>query len=592
MKSRKLKPGLISMAWMVWWCLVGTTIAQERAPSPPPGTDLSTIAGLEARMMMMKRRLQTMESEMDVIIKASKNLAAQKQPAAVSGNLSGEVAEKLEEMNERLTTMEDDVENILGGQDKLVESTKKDRLNITGSYRVTMNNFWVTDHTPDPQLDHFELFTDANGQVATNPVTGDAIVVPKYLPYKRNLHEAYPSNWVNRFRMVMTWDITENLRFYGAMVVQKYFNELKTMTAQLDMHYTRYPRDPTMKLERAYFDWFITDWLVFSAGRVASPEGPPLDLKENTPRDATWGAQMINAEMETVMLTFHLSRFLENTFLRIYTMPFTSHETLSVMDDLSLLKSDLKSPHMDSWSGLFETKVPGLGDNVFQLGWVHVPDMRPRNMAVSVSWLKDPVYPEKPSGDSLGTYFMANTLLEVKDFLQTGFDFFGAYALDLIKPSKSRMKYNVPAPKLLDVINPTTGAVATQVDTIPYEIGMASYDDVADPTGLHVGHMFYVGARYTLPLSAQYPTRFGAEYNQGTKWHVGWESPSDLLVKKLSTKGYAGEVYVIQQLVPDHLFMRVGYIYQMRKFDGTYIGPSKDLDISLHNVYTLIDASW
>ena len=48
-------------------------------------------------------------------------------------------------------------------------------------------------------------------------------------------------------------------------------------------------------------------------------------------------------------------------------------------------------------------------------------------------------------------------------------------------------------------------------------------------------------------------TRFGIEYNQGTKYHVGWESPSDLLVKELGTQSaWAFIEQVFEKYPADH----------------------------------------
>jgi hypothetical protein len=496
--------------------------------------------------------------------------------------------EKLSEYDERITGLEDDLDGVLGVQDKLVEQAKQDRLHWTGSYRVTINNFHLVDDTIDNSLSHLELVVDDFGQPITDPATGGPMVRQIYEQRPRDLDAWYGSQWVNRLRLTMTWDVSENLRFYGQIGVFKYFNELKNHPTDLDMHTNRYPRDPNLRIERAYFDWFITDWLVLTAGRVASPEGPPAELKENTIRNATWGVQMVEAEMDAIMLTLHLNQILDGSYLRLFYLPFGSHTDFALTDDRTLFMDGGIAP-MHGFGGLLELKIPKIGDNLVQFGFVGVPVFRPRDIPFQVAGLDEPISPSDPTSQDLGGYWMATALVEFKDMGGIGLDLFAAYTMSILEPSDGRMVYEVPLS--LEVRHPQTGQVVSQVEQVArVETGLASFEKGTGTTNL--GHMVYGGFRYTWPIFGSYAPRIGAEFNRATKYHINWNSPSDLLVNRLGTKGWAWEVYWIQQLLKNHLFARLGYVQLIREYEGLYIGPTTKIDQTIDNAYLMVEANW
>jgi hypothetical protein len=420
----------------------------------------------------------------------------------------------------------------------------------------------------------------------TDPATGGPLAVPVYARAPQNVDKWYSNTWVNRLRLTMTWEITENLRFYGQAVVFKYLNDIKNNPVTLDMHTTRYPRDTTLRLERFYIDWFITDWLALSAGRITAAEGPPAEIKENSPRMSTWGVQLVEAEMETVNLTFHLKRLLEGTTLRVYYMPFTSHTDFTLNDDLKVFEDPGIDP-MHAFGSMLELKLPGLGDNLLQAAFVIVPEFRPRNIPILYPGIADPIYPIAPTSQNLGFYLESCALVELKDIAGSGLDFFASYTLTVLKPTAGRMRYQLPF--TVPVINPTTGQQVSTTQPV-YETGLASFEEGAGTTNL--GHMVYTGVRYSFPWSPEYASRLGFEFNRGTKYHISWSSMSDLLVNKYATKGNALEVYWIQQLMGESLFARLGYVTLMREYQGLYIGPTTKIDQTVSNLYLLLDARW
>lgn len=535
------------------------------------------------------KRLQAEKDDLERILRNQERIINQqneqlKKTPRLSSADKSDVSDKLEEFDDRLTALEEDLDNVLGVQDRLIDKINQDKLHWSGAYRIAMNNFHLIDTSVDSlNIEYLNVVLDDFGQPVYDPVTGSYLTEP--VPHKRNIDAWYAGTWVHRVRLTISYDITENLRFYGQLGVFKYLNEFKDIATELDMHSARYPRDQSLRFERAYLDWFITDWLVFTAGRVASPEGPPAELKENTVRNATWGVQMVEAEIEALLLTIHLSRFIERSYLRLFYIPFGVHGDFSLNDDTLLFKEEGILP-MHAWGAMLEMKFPNLGDNLWQLGWVHVLKFRPRPQEIRVEGVEGRIKPSAPTGQNLGQYIQLNTLFEAKNVFGTNVDCFAAYTLTVLQPTDDRMVYHIP----FSLPVKQDGVVIAQAEGVSeYQVGLASYNNSSDTT---FGHMVYLGVRYTPDWFGDYTPKFGFEINHGSRYHIPWASPSELLVNRLATKGWAWETYYIQQLIPDSLFVRIGFVQLLRDYTGLYIGPTPKSEQNIVNAYFLLDATW
>ncbi|MBN2719376.1 MAG: DUF3373 family protein [Deltaproteobacteria bacterium] len=499
--------------------------------------------------------------------------------------------EEYDELRERLDMMEGDIERLIGQQDKLTEKSLLDRLNWSGSYRFNTNFYHLTDKSFDAYPTHLEVVIGPQG-----PVLGpDGRYATEAIPAGyRNRKEWLSPSWTHRLKLAMTYDFGESLRFYSQLGVYKYFNETLNTIGLIDHGSNAYPRDNAFRLERVYFDWFVSDWLAFSIGRIASPDGPPTELRENQNRRSGWGVQMVNATIDTIMATVYLR---DKMYLRTFYSPFGTHMDFAVNNDVSLF-DDQGLDILHSWGALFETAIPKMEDSIFQLGFMHIPKFSPRDIDIVPPGTDLLLSPGEPTGQNLGSFLQASTLLLMKNLFDIGLDIFASYNLTMAKPTDSRMVYEYPVD--LNIINPTTGEpqlnpatnqpiVASEMQEL--QIGLVSFDD-KNPTATHFGHAVYGGLRYTPPLSENYPTRFGAEVNWGTRYHVAWSHPNDQLLNKLGNKGLAFEGYVIQQMVPKHLFCRVGYMELKRSYVGSFVGPTSAVDQRIRSIYFLVDLSW
>jgi len=441
---------------------------------------------------------------------------------------SATTAEKLQKLQARIDALEEDLDALVGSQDRAIAELNRDRLHWFGDYRLIVNNFHVYDR--EQGSGSSELFTDL---------------------------------WTHRLRLGMSWEIMDKVRFYGRLVFMKNFGELIEKPIFFDSQTTRFPRDTSLRIERAYIDWFITDWFVFTAGRVAAPEGPPAELKENTERSATWGVQMVEAEFEVVMLTTYLTALLPDTYLRLFYMPFSSVTNIDPFDDDSLFRDIGISP-MHAFGSLLELKIPAIGPNLVQVGVVYNPEFKTRFLPLFDT------LPKAPFPNTLGWFVSASALIEMKDIARSGLDLFAAYNFIYLAPSGDVVLYDFG-------------------DGFEVPLGLASLDD---PNDEHTGHMLYGGARYTVPFLQDYAPKLGFETNYGTKYAVMFTSPSDQKINKLATRGLVFEAYYIQPLVKDHLFLRFGGLHVIRQFEGSFVGPATPTNESITNLYVLLHAGW
>lgn len=498
--------------------------------------------------------------------------------------------EEYEALRERLDMMEGDIEQLLGEQDKLKEKSLLDRLNWSGSYRFNFNFYHLSDRTYDSEVTHLQLVMGDNGVPIMGP-NNQPLVVPVQAG-QRNRKDWLTPTWTHRLKLAMTYDFGDSLRFYSQLGVYKYFNESLNTTGVIDHGSNAYPRDNAFRLERVYFDWFVADWLAISIGRIASPDGPPTELKENVARRSGWGVQMVNATLDTIMATFYLG---EKMYLRTFYSPFGTHMDFAVNNEVSIF-DDQGLNILHSWGALFETAIPKMDESIFQLGFLHIPRFPPRDIDITLPGSNTTISPTSPTGQNLGMFLQASALILLKDIGNVGIDLFAAYNLTMLSPTEQRMMYEFPVS--LKIIDPTTGEFVTQgngeavtntrMQTLP--LGLASFEEGAGSKNF--GNAVYAGLRYTLPFSERYPTRLGGEINWGTKYHLAWSHPNDQLLNKLGNKGFAFEGYIIQQMVPNHLFCRIGYLELQKKFTGTFVGPTAEVEQRIRNIYFLVDLAW
>ena len=213
----------------------------------------------------LKQQLQALESK----------VSAQQQAAPAP-------QEEMQKLDERLTKVE--------------VKTASDNISWGGDIRVRYDNqSW----TINPY----------NQYMGVDPSTGMPIVVP--VP-KQNWSN--PDQWSVRLRLKMAAQITQNLKFNGRLSMYKLYGGAdvpifngQPNTVASSFNSVRIPTGDVLHVERALLRYdFPTAPFTIAFGRMNSSDGPPLEVKEETERQGTPMALMVNAEVDGVHGDWHM----------------------------------------------------------------------------------------------------------------------------------------------------------------------------------------------------------------------------------------------------------------------------------------------
>lgn len=445
-----------------------------------------------------------------------------------------------EEWEEELTvdSLQDQLWALEDRLDRVERDTVLDRINFSGDYRTIFNAIMYTTPAPtDPSVD----YTRRSGEI-----------------------------WSHRLRLGFTAQPHESVRITGRMTMYKLFGDGDAAPFIQDNQTTRQPRDSGIRVDQVWLDWFITDWLSFSAGRIAYSGGNPAELRENNQaRQATWGLTLVDGEYDSVNLTFDFSQWLEGFYVRgFYTSWFNDFDdpfgaTPFIGNDLGTLRI---------FGGNIDFSIPGAGRNFIQLGYYYVPQFKPFQIPIpNPAAAPDPLNRPVPFGDqliypveypdSLGTYQNASLLIEFYDIAGIGLDLFAAGALGVLDPNGEGIGYNFPDGMGGSGVFPLLVLSGTERADDPF-MQPPSHDT-------QLTYFAYAGMRFTPPFR-RYRPRIGFEFNFGSQHLISFATPTDQLITKLATRGKAYEAYLILP-VNDHLFFRIDYVH----LDFDYAGSGQ-----------------
>ncbi len=120
--------------------------------------------------------------------------------------------------------------------------------------------------------------------------------------------------WSLRLRLKMSAQINDNMKFMGRLSMYKLyggadvpvFNGMPN-TVQNDFSSTRVPSSDILHVERALFLYkFPTSHISLAIGRMNTSDGPPMEVREETERQGTPQAIMVNAEVDGVHVEYDL----------------------------------------------------------------------------------------------------------------------------------------------------------------------------------------------------------------------------------------------------------------------------------------------
>lgn len=468
-----------------------------------------------------------------------------------------------------------DVEDRLFDVEERLDQVEKDslldRLQWGGDYQTIFNSVIYDGPSPDP----FDRSDPSS-------------------PTTRPIERSTPEIWSHRLRLRMTAEPVDSVRVTARLVMYKIFGDSDAPPFIQDFAATRVPRDSGIRLDQAWIDWFMFDWMALSAGRIAYQEGNPAELRWNsTTRRATWGLHMVDGEYETINLTFTLAKDLGWYFRLFYASWFFDNDS-DPFGGFGFLDSG--NDNLRIIGGNTELSIPGLGKNFVQLGYYIVPDFRPFTLPIP-----DPGYdPEDdyrnappPLGDaylfpsskpdSMGSYQNASALIELYDVLGAGLDLFVSGSVGYLNPNGQGIAYEVPS----DPSDPSSPR-----REFPF-LFLASQGDEG-LTGF-----VYTGMRYTFPLEDLNEPKLGFEFNWGSRYHISFNQQTVQLINKLATRGKAYEAYVILPF-NDSLFLRGSYVFIDTDYSGSFFGPNPaafgttapEVDRQLHSFNAVLNATF
>jgi len=448
-------------------------------------------------------------------------------------------AAETEPLYERLDELEDRL-------DQVEKRSLLDRVQLGGEYRTILNSVFYkgpgTDpYDPDPM----------------NPAVG------------RPIEQKNAEIWSHRLRLSMMAEPISSVRVTARLVMYKLFGDQDAAPFVQDSYTTRLPRDAAARFDQAWIDWFVTDWLAFSAGRIAYTEGNPAELRENsTVRRATWGLHMVDGEYDTVNVTLNLSSVLDGWYARLFYASWFNDDDLDVFGGFPFLSSGTNNLRI--FGANMDFKIPGLGHNFVQLGYYVVPKFRPFYLPIpDPGFVPGDDYTHAPAPlngsllfpshmpDSMGAYQNISMLLEFYDIGELGLDFFVSGSVGFLEPNGQGIAYDIPS----DPTNPQSPRTR-----FPF-LFLSSQGDSGTT------YFVYAGMRYTLPIEALNGTKLGFEFNHGSRYHISFATQQDNLLTKLATRGSAYEGYLIVP-VNKYLFVRGSYLFIDSKYGGGFFGPN------------------
>lgn len=230
----------------------------------PVGLLAQSNEDLEKQIQQLKQQLELLEAKV-----------AAKQNAPVA-------TDKVQQLDKRLAKVE--------------KKTAGDNIEWGGDMRVRY----------DYQNWHIDQYNQFMGM---DPMTGKPIVMPVPAQDWNN-----SAQYSIRLRLKMRAQINPNLIFMGRLSMYKLYGGADVPifngspnTVYNGFNASRVPSNDIVHVERALFRYdFPNVPVTFAVGRMNTTDGPPLEVREGTSRQATPQAIMVNAEVDGLHVDYHM----------------------------------------------------------------------------------------------------------------------------------------------------------------------------------------------------------------------------------------------------------------------------------------------
>jgi hypothetical protein len=235
-------------------------------------------------------------------------------PLAAQGTAGDDLKKQLEDLRKQVALLEEKAKDQEKTLTKVETKVAQDNIAWGGDLRTRF----------DSQTWHFKPYQQFLGFMQ-NPGPGPMTGMP--MPLTQQMPEQDWTNstqWSTRLRLRMSIPIGEHAKIMGRLTMYKVhggadvpvFNGSPN-TVQNSFNSGKVPATDALHVERASFVYDWPELGVLSIGRQNTSDGPPLEVREGTERQATPQALAVNAMVDGIGWKFHLDRLglPENTLL-------------------------------------------------------------------------------------------------------------------------------------------------------------------------------------------------------------------------------------------------------------------------------------
>jgi len=362
----------------------------------------------------------------------------------------------------------------------------------------------------------------------------------------------------NRLRLKFEAKVADNVSFGARLGMYKVFGDgtgVQVFNGQpnslnIDGATVGVPNSDQVRVERVFFNWNNIGGSKFylSIGRRPAVGGPPLHFRDDELRGGTPSGALFDFQYDGMTAGYHVTD--KMTLRACYGLGYSSG-----FGNGNLLKTPadrLKDVHL----------AGGVLD-LYESDHTFVQAIIARAWDVTDGFNGLVVMPNNPlTGDPVGAPVVMRYTPSAN---------LGAINLYGVVLQKRLGNFDLFASANWDSLRPNG-------ETTPF--GGLGGDPFDTPVN-HEGHMFYVGARYSVPKDDG-RTKIGFEFNQGSKYWFNFSSAEDdIIAPKTNTRGEVYETYLTHR-ISDHFMFKADFIRYNYTWSGSgwHIGAPKRLDSS------------
>jgi len=403
----------------------------------------------------------------------------------IAGNYSDKDVEKLLKRVEQLekeveqfkSTYEEDMDDLNERVDDNEFQASLNRIKWGGEFEATVGNYW--------------------GRQGSMSTTQGNILGESF-----NNH----NKWDLKLRLNLESKINDRTKFTGRLSMYKSWASQRSVNMMGDSAAGRIYGGSSMFVERAYIDYKLTNNLIVTIGRQPSNDGPGMNLKNNTPRKATYPSILFNGNADGVVLSYKLPKSVPNGAIRLaYGKGFQWSD-----GEYGYLANQNELKDLNVYGLFLETSLPfsKMGNNLMVLSGVMGRD-----------FVGDPTGNDAKNNINLGNFRHYGLYFENNKAFNTNLNYFVSLAMS--DPDSNNKSYNYNGYPMM-LLNKR-------------------------------GYAYHIGTRYDFNNF-----KVGYEFNHGSKYWFSYTSGSYDPLNKIATRGSVNDFYLMYQIDMNQ-FLRAGY---------------------------------